>query len=174
MRKIAGPACRGGEEGFTLLETLVALVVLSVLGIGAWTAVSVAWRSVERVHAGSRAGAEVLRLDDRLRACAGRVRPPWWGGEPVLEVVGDTWRVSCLDGDPGTVLTLSWRDGVLSIDDGGTRTRHRGFADVELASARDGAGVPFGVELSCAADPLGRFTIIASFGGRTVQQGAPR
>lgn len=148
------------------------MVVLSLLGIGAWTGVSVAWTSVERFRAGSRAGAEVLRLDDRLRACAGRVRPPWWGGGPGIGVSGDTWRISCLDGDPGSVLALSWRGGVLAIDDGGVVTRHRGLTDVVLAPALDGAGTPCGIELGFTADPLGRFTIVARFGGRTVRQGA--
>jgi len=173
MRGTVGPASRPGEEGFTLLETLVAMVVLSALGVGAWVAVDVAWRSVERFHAGSRAGAEVLRLDDRLRACAGRVRPPWWGGEPALEVAGDTWHITCLDGDPSRVLALSWRAGVLSIDDGTTTTRHTGFADIGLSPSLDGTGRPFGIELDLAAAPLGRFAIVARYGGRPLMSGVP-
>jgi len=181
MRRTIGPASRPGEEGFTLLETLVAMVVLSALGVGAWVAVAVAWRSVERIRAGSRAGAEVLRLDDRLRACAGRVRPPWWGGEPALETgggepaleAGSAWRIACLDGDPGKFLILSWRDGVLSIDDGAIITRHTGFADVGCSPALDGTGASFGVERDLAAAPLGRFAIVARYGGRPLMSGFP-
>jgi prepilin-type N-terminal cleavage/methylation domain-containing protein len=173
MRRTARSSCRRGEEGFTLLETLVGMVVLSLLGIGAWTAVSVAWRSVERFRAGSRAGAAVLQLDDRLRAGVRRVRPPWWGGEPELEASADAWRIPCLDGDPAKALTVSWRDGVLSIDDGDGVARYRGFTGVDLAPARDAAGDVFGIRLSLATDPLGRFTIVARYGGRTVRPAVP-
>jgi prepilin-type N-terminal cleavage/methylation domain-containing protein len=173
MRRTARSSSRPGEEGFTLLEVLVGMVVLSLLGIGAWTAVSVAWRSVERFRAGSRAGAAVLQLDDRLRACAARVRPPWWGGEPGLSAAGDAWRISCLDGDPDRALTLSCQDGVLAIDDGQLVARYHGFTDVDLSPARDPTGSQFGVELSITADPLGRFTIVATYGGRAVRGGVP-
>jgi hypothetical protein len=147
------------------------MVILSLLGIGVWTAVTVAWRSVDRFREGALAGSQALRLDDRFRACADRVRPPWWGGEPELWEEGHTWRISCLDGDPGKTLTLSWQGGVLSIDDGDSVTRYRGIADADCAPARDVAGMPFGAELSIEAEHLGRFTIVARYGGRVVRRG---
>jgi prepilin-type N-terminal cleavage/methylation domain-containing protein len=171
MRRIARSHSRRGEEGFTLLEVLAGMVVLSLLGIGVWTAVTVAWRSVERFREGARAGSQALRLDDRFRACAGRVRPPWWGGEPELRSEGNSWRISCLDGDPGKTLTLSWQGGVLAIDDGESVTRYPGIADADCAPARDGTGVPFGAEISLEVEHVGRFTIVARYGGRVVRRG---
>ncbi len=171
MRRIVRSHSPPGEEGFTLLEVLVGMVVLSLLGIGVWTAVTVAWRSVERFRESVRAGSQVLQLDDRFRACADRVRPPWWGGEPELQAEGHTWRIACLDGDPGKTLTLSWQEGVLAIDDGESIARYRGITDVDLAPARDGSGMPYGAELSLEAEHLGRFTIVARYGGRAVRRG---
>jgi prepilin-type N-terminal cleavage/methylation domain-containing protein len=173
MRRIARSHSRPGEEGFTLLEVLVGMVVLSLLGIGVWTAVAVAGRSMERFRESVRAGSQVLQLDDRFRACADRVRPPWWGGEPDLVAAGGAWRISCLDGDPDRALTLSWQDGVLAIDDGELVARYRGLTDVELAPARDPAGRQLGVELRLTAEPLGRFTIVARYGGHAVRGGVP-
>jgi prepilin-type N-terminal cleavage/methylation domain-containing protein len=171
MRRIARSYSRPGEEGFTLLEVLAGLVVLSLLGIGVWTAVTVALRSVERFREGARAGSQALRLDDRFRACVDRVRPPWWGGEPEMRTEGHTWRISCLDGDPGKMLTLSWQDGVLTIDDGERVMRYRGIVDADCAPAMDGTGMPFGAELSLEAEHLGRFTIVARYGGWVVRRG---
>jgi prepilin-type N-terminal cleavage/methylation domain-containing protein len=171
MRRIARSPSRPGEEGFTLLEVLVGMVVLSLLGIGAWSAVTVALRSVERFRDSARAGFRVLQLDDRLRACADRVRPPWWSGEPELQAEGYAWRISCLDGDPGRMLAISWQDGVLAIDDGERIARYRGFTDVSLSAVRDGTGAAFGVELSLEAEHLGRLRIVARYGGRAVRRG---
>jgi prepilin-type N-terminal cleavage/methylation domain-containing protein len=172
MRRIVRSPPRPGEEGFTLLEVLVGLVIISLLGVGMWTAVAVAWRSVERFRESARTGSLVLELDDRFRSCAARVRPPWWGGEPELRADGHaTWRISCLDGDPGKTLTLSWRNGVLAIDDGERIARYRGFTDVDLSPARDDTGMPFGVELSIEVEHLGRLTIVARYGGMVVRRG---
>lgn len=173
MRRIARLPSRAGEEGFTLLEVLVGMVVLSLLGIGVWTAVTVAYRSVERFRESVRAGVQVLQLDDRFREGAARVRPPWWSGEPDIQAEGHMWRISCLDGDPGKTLTLSWQDGVLSIDDGKRVARYRGFTDADLSPALDDAGIPFGALLSLEGEHFGRITIVARYGGRAVRYGTP-
>jgi prepilin-type N-terminal cleavage/methylation domain-containing protein len=173
MRRIARSTSRPGEEGFTLLETLVGMVILSALAVGAWTATTVAWRSVARFRESARSGVRLLQLDDRLRDCAARVRPPWWGVEPCIAAAGLTWSISCLDGDPAAALTLACRDGVLWIDDGTRVSRHPGFSSVALSPALDEAGAPFGIELGFEAERFGRIAIIARFGGRVVRGGKP-
>jgi prepilin-type N-terminal cleavage/methylation domain-containing protein len=173
MRRIARSTSRPGEEGFTLLETLVGMVILSALAVGAWTATTVAWRSVARFRESALSGVQLLKLDDRLRDCAARVRPPWWGGEPCLQAAGRTWSISCLDGDPDKTLTLAWRDGVLWIDDGTRVSRHPGFSSAALSPALDEAGAPLGIELSLERERFGGLAIIARYGGRVIRRGKP-
>jgi prepilin-type N-terminal cleavage/methylation domain-containing protein len=157
-----------GEDGFTLVEVLVGLAVISLLGVAVWGAAAAAFRGVERARRSALASARAIQLDDRFRACIGRVRPPWWGGEPRMESEGAAWRIGDLDGEAGKALVLRWADGVLSIDDGTTATRHTGYTGVELAPALDTGGRVFGSKLVVVGGALGRLEILARWGGQVV------
>ncbi len=163
---------RPGEDGFTLVEVLVGLAVISLLGVAVWGAASAAFRGVERARRSALASARALQLDDRFRACIGRVRPAWWAGEPRMESEGGAWRIGDLDGEAEKALVLRWADGVLTIDDGTTSTRHLGYAGVELAPALDTGGRVFGTRLVVEGGALGRLQIVARYGGQAVH-GAP-
>ena len=104
MRRVARSSSRESEEGFTLLEVLIGMVVLSILGIGVWAAVTVSFQGVARLRAGALASTQVLQIDDRLRGCAGRVRAPWWTAPPTPAADRASWRIPYLDGDPGKAL----------------------------------------------------------------------
>ena len=39
IRRLRGRAAAGGDAGFTLIETMVAVVLLGILSVGAWRAV---------------------------------------------------------------------------------------------------------------------------------------
>jgi prepilin-type N-terminal cleavage/methylation domain-containing protein len=159
---------RAGEDGFTLLETLAGLAALSLLAVGAWMVAGAALRGAARVRAGPLQAARVIRLDDRLRASALRIRPPWWGTGPVIDGAGDGWTVPYLDGDPARSLVIRWSGGVLTVDDGSTATRHEGFAGADLAPVVAGDGRVIGVRLSVEAAPIGALAIAARFGGRAL------
>jgi len=164
MLKVTRWPSRENEEGFTLLETLVAMVVLSILGVGVWAAVTVSAQGAAGSRASARAGTQVLQIDDRLRACVGRVRAPWWMPAPAVEESDGGWRIACLDGDPGKSLGISWKTAVLSIDDGGTVSRYVGFTSVHLTPAVHMDGRPYGVELALEGKYVGRVSIVARFG----------
>ena len=164
MRRLTRWPSRKSEEGFTLLETLVAMVVLSALGVGVWAAVTVSEQSVARSRASSRAATQVLQVDDRLRACVSRVRAPWWMPAPSIQGDDGSWNIPYLDGDPDKSLAISWKTTELSIDDGGAVSRYPGFTSARLTSALDVDGRPYGVELTLEGKYVSRISIIARFG----------
>jgi len=164
MRRATRCSSRGSDGGFTLLETLVAMVVLSALGIGVWAAVTVSTQSITRSRASGRAAVQVLQIDDRLRACVSRVRAPWWFPAPAIEGSDGSWQLPYLDGDPGKSLAISWKEAVLSIDDGATLSRYPGFTSARLTPALDADGKPYGVELALEGRYVGRVSIVARFG----------
>jgi prepilin-type N-terminal cleavage/methylation domain-containing protein len=169
MRRIAPESSGPRDEGFTLLEVLLGMVILSLLGIGMWTAVTISQRSVERFHTGSLANARLLQIDDRFRECIARIRAPWWDVVPGLETSVDGWRIAFLDGDPRKLLVISYRDGSLCIDDGAYVSRYPGFDPVRLETVLGADAVPFGASLTLEGRQVGSTTIIARFGGASVR-----
>jgi prepilin-type N-terminal cleavage/methylation domain-containing protein len=169
MRRIAPEFSGHNDAGFTLLEVLLGMVILSLLGIGMWTAVTISQRSVERFHAGSLANARLLQIDDRFRGCIARIRAPWWDFAPAVVTGADGWKIVFLDGDPEKALIISYQDGSLCIDDGAYVSRFPGFDSVRLETVRGADSVPFGVSLALDGRHLGSTTIIARFGGASVR-----
>lgn len=168
MRRTEPASSRDSEAGFTLLEVLLGMVILSLLGIGMWTAVTVAMRSVDRFHAGSLANVRLLQIDDRFRECMARIRAPWWESAPAVETATDGWKIAFLDGDHGKALIISWRDGSLIIDDGAYESRFPGFNSVRLETALAADGMPMGASLTLEGRYIGATTIIARYGGASV------
>lgn len=168
MRRTVPASSRESEAGFTLLEVLLGMVILSLLGIGMWTAVTVSLRSLDRFHAGALANARVLQIDDRFRECAARIRAPWWESAPTVETATDAWKVAFLDGDPRKLLVISYQDGSLAIDDGAYVSRFPGFNSVRLENALAADGTPIGVSLTLDGRYIGETTIFARYGGAAV------
>jgi prepilin-type N-terminal cleavage/methylation domain-containing protein len=159
----------GNERGSTLLEVIIALAILSLIGIGAWTAASVSLRTAARSHARILSGARLLQLDDSIRALAARVRPPYWLPDPAVTLDGGKMRVASLDGDPGKSLDLVFDNGVLALDAGGEPTRFSGLRNASFAPALDADGHIDGIRLELEAGPGTRAIIIARFGGTPIR-----
>ncbi len=160
---------RGTERGSTLLEVIIAMVVLSLIGVGAWSAAAVSLRAARRTHAGILAGSRLLRLDDRIRDLAGRVLTPYWMPDPEVTLAGGTMSVSGLDGDPGKTFGLSFQDGVLTVAEGEQSTRWGGFKGAELSPALDKDQHIIGVRLDLQTGPGAHTVIVARFGGTPIR-----
>jgi prepilin-type N-terminal cleavage/methylation domain-containing protein len=171
MRRIRQFFSRANDDGFTLLEVLVGMAILSLLGIGVWSAITVSFRSAERVHASALASAQMLQIDDRLRECAARVRAPWWIGPPAIQAAENTWRIAFLDGTPDKELVISWDGHVLLINDGTYVSRYPGYSSAQLSAAQDAEGRVFGVTLTIEGKYVGHLSIVARYGGAEVRSG---
>jgi prepilin-type N-terminal cleavage/methylation domain-containing protein len=174
MRKTDLSSSPPAENGFTVLEVLVGLAILSLLGVGAWSGASASLRAAARVRAAVLANARLLQLDDRIREAAGRIVPPWWAKGPEIQELQGEWRVPLIDGDPGEVLVVAFTDGVLSIDDGDFVSLFPGFTAVRLAHAWEGECGLRGLRLDIAGKEIGQLSINARLGGAALcRPGAP-
>jgi prepilin-type N-terminal cleavage/methylation domain-containing protein len=160
------------EDGFTFLEVLVALAILSLLGVGAWNAASVSLRLASGIHGRILEASRLLELDDRLRALSSRVLTPYWAAGHAMTLDSGECRVAWLDGDPGKSLALSFRGGVLSVGDGETAATYSDFRRADFLSALDGEGRPFGLSVEMETRDGRVFTVTGRFGGAPVR-GAP-
>jgi len=103
------------EGGFTFVEILVSLLLVSVLGLVIWSGLARGENLVRRTFRGTADAVRILQLDTALRKAAGRVVVPYWEAGPEVETAGDSVRVSWLDGQARRYLSLERRGGLLAV-----------------------------------------------------------
>ncbi|MGA2641446.1 MAG: hypothetical protein ABSG21_11175 [Spirochaetia bacterium] len=130
---------------------LVALFILSTLGVGAWHAMGVSLRMGTHIRSSLTAGARLLQLDDQLRCTVGRVIPPFWAPTQIVEVLGNTLTVPYLDRNAEKSISMSFQDGVLTVSDGEHTMRYFEFKTVTFAAAADGQN-QYGITVQLEAD----------------------
>ncbi len=118
------------EEGFTLVEVLVALVLLSTLSLVVWAASFTGGRTLSKISAGISHNVELLEIDSAVRSYAQRVTLPYWLAGAKAESSDGGLSLPYLDGNPGLFLTLAFHDGMLTFGDG---TQSVSFPDVQEA-----------------------------------------
>ncbi len=163
---------RRGTDGFTLLEVLAGLLIMSILGAAIWGGVSASLRVSTRIHDTALASTRILGMDDRLRSLAARIRVPYWTPEYLMEAADGEMRIAYLDGDPAKSLVLKADSGTLTISDGSAVTAFAGFTSTEVAAAKDKAGNVFGVSVTVEEKGRAPFVITARFGSTPVMKGA--
>jgi prepilin-type N-terminal cleavage/methylation domain-containing protein len=164
---------RRTEDGWTLMEVLVAMAVLSLLALGAWNAAAVSLRLASGIRERTLEASRLLELDDRLRALASRVRTPYWAGGHGVSLADGGCRVAWLDGDPQKGLLMAFRDGVLTVGDGETAASYPGFRRAAFLSALDAEGRPYGVSVDLETEGGRALAVTGRFGGAPVRGGAP-
>ncbi len=158
------------DGGSTLLEVMVALAIISILGVGAWTVVGTAIRISGRINERALENARVLQLDDSLRDFCGRVRPPFWTPGQAVEETEDGLKTAYLDGEAEKAFTLGFRDGALLLEDGAASMRFTDFTDAKASPASNDSGV-YGITLDLTAKSGSRYSITARFGGLPIANG---
>ena len=106
---------RLSDGGFTFVEILVSLLLVSVLGLVIWSGLDRGENLVRRTFRGTADAVRILQLDTALRKAAGRVRVPYWETGPEVEAAEYSLRVSWLDGQALQYLSLERRGGLLAV-----------------------------------------------------------
>ncbi len=174
MRRSRGLFSGGNENGWTILEILVALFVVSSLGICAWQAVGVSLRLSARLQDAMLAGSRLIQLDDRIRGFAARVLPPYWAPDNIVEIRDGTVRVPYLDGDPSKDFTMSFLKGVLVVGDGVSATQYLDFPMVTFSPAGDKGDRSYGIQMEVSGNDGKAVVIFARFGGVPIGSVAPQ
>lgn len=137
------PPCRGflplkNEDGFTLIEVLIALTILSGLSFLLVSLVSRSSSSIDKTFNLGRRNMLTLRIDDALREEFCKVRPPYWLSEIPYTIQENGISFSYYNGDPDASLIVFHEDNDLVIERDGEKIFFRGIADVEFDISREG------------------------------------
>jgi prepilin-type N-terminal cleavage/methylation domain-containing protein len=87
------------EEGFTFIEILVSMVLLSVLGVTIWTGLISSQGLIRKIISEASMSAKILQLDNFVRQHVNQVKIPFWEGKIKAEAVESGLAIPYLNSD---------------------------------------------------------------------------
>jgi hypothetical protein len=133
------------EEGFTLAETLVAMLIFLV-------AVCVLWELMLRTDAGfalagsmGSTAARAEQIDRSIRKMAGAVSIPFWAGDAQFSISGSSTSIPYASGKKDTNVSLSYEGATLTLIDGTSITKFAGIESFDLKPIVDGSSSVIGI-----------------------------
>ncbi len=126
-----GRSCSHQNDGFTIVEVLIAVAVTAILAMGLGLALPQATRLLGKTRAVHRDSRQTLLLDDLLRREVGRLRIPFWEGQSPIdtETELETLILPFVDGKRERGLRIGFSDGRVKL------SRREGEVEEEIASA---------------------------------------
>lgn len=157
------------EEGFTFIEILVSMVLLSVLGITIWTGLISSQGLIRKIISEASMAAKILQLDNFVRQNANKVKIPFWEGKIKTEAGESGLAIPYLNSDYEDILIFKTRENMLLI--GSKKTGQFNafgpFKDIGFQLWEGDGEKPLGIKLSVTSGTKGndRVIIYARFGG---------
>jgi prepilin-type N-terminal cleavage/methylation domain-containing protein len=160
------------ERGFTFIEILVSLLLLSLLGLVIWNGLSRGEGLVLRTFQAAADSVKILQLDTGLRDAAGRVRVPYWEGDCAATSTDDGISVPWLDGYEKRFLYIERRGPRLAIrfsqEDSGVVFGP--FDEISFGLVESPEGTAWGIRVTVAGGSTGDpITLVARFGGEPLR-----
>jgi hypothetical protein len=155
------------EGGFTLIEVLFTIFLLSVLGLVIVSAIITGQRLYEKNQKAIESSFSLLQLDSFLRKYASRIIPPFW-------VLPDSLSFDCLpceipyyNGDPNKALAILFEEGMLKIKlpEEEYEPAFGPYEDVKIGPALNQEDDLVGLEVILTLKNKEEITITARFGG---------
>ncbi len=163
------------DAGFSVLEVMVALLLLSALGVAVWAGLVGGQNLAGRAIRSASGTARLLQMEMHLRRTAAQVRTPYWAPGPGAEATADGLRIPWLNGRAEEALVLDWSEDRLGVRTGPSEPGivFGPFAEVECEVYVGGPSQAAGLRVSVLAEagdgePL---VIEAPFGGSPLAPG---
>ncbi len=186
------------DRGFTFIEVLVSLTILSLISLVVWAGLRNARTLIERISYKGSATAKVVQLDTFLRSSCLKVRPPFWltalevqssedrlsipyyEGEPdrhlVLEVDGSYLRIRSEPGEDRKTQATESSTLPTGNGPGAVSLRFGPFEEITLGTVvqEDQEGrFPWGVEVRLLTETEAPLTLTCRLGGTPLASGSP-
>jgi hypothetical protein len=135
------------DSGFTLIEAITMVAVLSVLGVVLWSGASLALRAVTDINSRLDSTSKFLKAEHLIRDKCRSVKFPYWLKESVSESDENSLKIYYYQGNKESTLTFSFKDNLLWI------TEHLGNLDQESQELKEPCGPFAKSEFSLAENP---------------------
>ena len=120
--------------GFTTLEAIVAILVVSIAGAALFAGVFTALRGMEKEKRTIIDASLILKTDRAIRDAVGKVRIPFWERDTAITITDDEANIPRYEGKRDCFLHIKWIDSKLSIQ---TQEKDEVLSTVNLTGLDD-------------------------------------
>jgi prepilin-type N-terminal cleavage/methylation domain-containing protein len=164
------------QSGFTLMETLIALGVVSLVMIILSLALSSSAGAMQKARDNALFGIQLLRADSLIRNRIGAVAVPYWE-TPAMETGESSVTIPWHRGEREGYVRLRAGEGALVMETGDKEGNESiallsGLEGIELSILRNEEGVPYGVGVSCSRGQKS-YHILSAFASIPLARGLP-
>lgn len=136
------------NEGFTLIETLIAITLISLIGIPVFSVVTDTVGFTGRVKDLNQWNKELVQLERSLRKSVGEIRAPFWISD--IELIEETGFISVpyWNSDADSLLQIGVEDSVLKITTPDGSKVFNGYNGVEFDVFKDSLSRTIGLSIT--------------------------
>jgi prepilin-type N-terminal cleavage/methylation domain-containing protein len=165
------------KSGFTYIEMMVALIILSLVGVLVWQGISASGKLLDKISVSSSTTMRLMQTEESVRELVGKIRIPFWINAMELEEGEGEIAVPFYEGRGENLLIIKYEDGSLIIGNRGTDEEQMHgvksfgpFSNAEIGVARSEEGELFGITvvLYPVKSPLKPLYITARFGSNPI------
>ena len=168
IRNKANKNTTKNDSGFTLIETLIAITLVSLIGLPVFMVTSDTVTFTGKIKDLNRWNKELIQLERVLRKSVGEVQIPFWISDIELTEEAGTMTIPYWNGDADLLLEIEIEDTAFKITTPEGNTIFKGYDGVEFDILKDSQSRTIGlsilmkkskredVEFQCTFGAIGR------------------
>ncbi|ULQ59086.1 prepilin-type N-terminal cleavage/methylation domain-containing protein [Brucepastera parasyntrophica] len=140
------------EEGFTFMEVLVAIAIISIIGLSLLWGIASISDSVTRARENARLALSLLKADEYIRERTAEIRIPYWERNITFESSGSSASIPWYQGDKNAYLRFFTENNTVYAEtefNGETAKLAllTGIENIEIRILENKNGAPAGLEI---------------------------
>ncbi len=152
------------SRGFTLLEALIALTIISLIGTSVFMVFSRTLMFAGKIRNLNRTNRELIDLEITLRKTVSRIQPPFWAAVSGSRGPGNSLKIPWWNGKKDAFLEIQNADNVLAVRTPEGETLFTGFTGLKFSYLEDPYGRITGISLVLKDPDREEITFRCTFG----------
>ena len=133
------------EEGFTLAETLVAMLVFLVAGCMLWELMLHTEAGFALAGSMGSTAARAEQIDRSIRKTVGDVAIPFWAGDADFNSGGTSVSIPYSSGSKDSSVSLTYEGTTLTLSNGASQAIYHGIDAFKVEALQDGSSTVIGL-----------------------------